>query len=120
MGKKTLVLGASPNENRYSYAAVIRLTLAEHPTIAVGLRPGKIGELPIQTGFPDEKNVDTLTLYVGADNQPSLYHYIFSLKPKRIIFNPGTENAELARMAKDRGIETVYGCTLVMLSLGTY
>lgn len=117
---KTLVLGASPNPARYSYAAVEKLTKSGHDTIAVGLRKGIIGHTEIQTGHPVISEVDTVTLYVGAKNQPPLYDYIFSLQPRRIIFNPGTENAELARLAKEKGIETVYACTLVMLTLSTY
>ena len=117
---KTLVLGASPNPARYSFAAVEKLTKAGHETIAVGLRKGTIGHTEIQTGQPMINDVDTVTLYVGADNQPPLYDYIFSLRPRRIIFNPGTENAELARLAKERGIDTAYACTLVMLTLGNY
>ncbi|MBK8503651.1 MAG: CoA-binding protein [Saprospiraceae bacterium] len=120
MGKKTLVLGASPNPHRYSFAAVERLVKAGHETIAVGLRKGNINGTSIQTGTPPLENIDTLTLYVGAENQSPLYSYILSLSPKRIIFNPGTENAELARKAKEHGIETVYACTLVMLSLDMY
>ena len=120
MGKKTLVLGASPNPSRYSYTAVERLQAAGHETIAIGLRKGKIGMIEIETGQPSKEDIDTITLYVGAQNQPPLYPYIFSLHPKRIIFNPGAENAELARMAKEKEIETVYGCTLVMLTLNTF
>jgi predicted CoA-binding protein len=71
-------------------------------------------------GKPEEEGVDTVTLYLGPDRQPEYYDYILSLKPKRIIFNPGTENPELVQLAKEQGIETVEGCTLVMLSIGAY
>lgn len=120
MGKKTLVLGASPNPARYSYAAITSLVQAGHQTVAVGLRKGAVAGIDIQIGQPQIDNVDTVTLYVGADRQPVLYDYIRSIKPKRIIFNPGTENAELAKIARENQIETVYACTLVMLSIGTY
>jgi len=120
MGKKTLVLGASPNPARYSYAAITSLVQAGHQTVAVGLRKGEVAGIEIQTGEPLIDNVDTVTLYVGADRQPALYDYIRSIKPKRIIFNPGTENAELAKIVRENQIETVYACTLVMLSIGTY
>lgn len=120
MGKKTLVLGASPNASRYSYAAVKRLSESGHDTIALGLRSGKIGEIEIVTGRPEINDLHTVSLYIGPDRQPALYQYLLSLNPRRIIFNPGTENAELARLAREKDIETVYGCTLVMLALGTY
>jgi len=120
MSKKTVVLGASPNPARYAYAAIERLVAAGHETVAVGRRNGQIAGLDIRTDYPVIKDVDTLTLYIGPDHQPGLYDYIFSLNPKRIIFNPGTENAELARKARENHIETVFGCTLVMLTIGTY
>ena len=121
MGIKTLVLGASPNPARYSYAAITSLVQAGHQTVAIGLRKGVVAGIEIKTSqvFPIH-DLDTITLYVGADRQPPLYDYIFELQPKRIIFNPGAENAQLARLAKEHGIETVYGCTLVMLSLDSY
>ena len=109
-----------PILDRYSFAAVDRLVAARHETVAVGLRKGRISGIEIQTGQVPVDDLDTVTLYVGADRQPPLYDYILSLQPKRIIFNPGTENAQLARLAREHGIETVYGCTLVMLSLDTY
>lgn len=118
--KKTLVLGATPNPERYAYLASIRLAQYGHEVVPVGIRAGEIEGLPIQLGQPGIEGVDTVTLYVGADRQPEYYDYIFLLKPKRIIFNPGTENAELRQLAAEKGIETVEGCTLVMLSLGSY
>lgn len=120
MSKKTLVLGASTNPGRYSYLAVNRLTSNNHAVVAVGKREGKIGPVEIQTGKPNEQEVDTVTLYLNPTNQQAYYDYILSLNPKRIIFNPGTENDELERMAKDKGIKTMEACTLVMLSTGQY
>ena len=118
--KKTVVLGATPNPERYAYLATLRLTQHGHEAVPVGLRAGKIGHLDILEGTPPVEDVDTVTLYVGPDRQPPLYDYIFSLQPQRIIFNPGTENPELAALARQKGIETVEGCTLVMLSIGQY
>lgn len=117
---KTVVIGASENTDRYSNRAVRSLVHHNEPVIAVGLRQGKIGEVEILTGFPKLEDVETVTLYVGPQNQPSWYDYILSLKPKRIIFNPGTENPELEKLCTEAGIETVEACTLVMLSVGTY
>lgn len=118
--KKTVVLGASPNEDRYSYKAVKMLTEAGHEVVALGIRKGKIGTIDIETQFEKHYSIDTITLYVGAQNQPQYYDYIIGLKPRRIIFNPGTENHELVEKAKEKGIETIEACTLVMLSLNNY
>jgi uncharacterized protein len=120
MKKKTVVLGASDNPSRYSYKAVQMLTQYQHPVVAVGLKEGSINNVPIHADYPQEKEVDTVTMYVGARNQAGYYDYILSLHPKRIIFNPGAENEELEQMAKQKGIEVVHGCTLVMLSIGHY
>jgi predicted CoA-binding protein len=118
--KKTVVLGASPNPARYSYLAVNRLTTHNHPVVAIGKRAGKIGPVEIQTDHEPIEQVDTVTLYLNPQNQREYYDYILSLKPRRIIFNPGTENDELEAQAKAAGIETVEGCTLVMLGIGNY
>lgn len=118
--KKTLVLGATPNPERYAYLATMRLAQYGHEVIPIGNRAGKIEGHKIIQGTPEVEGVDTVTLYLGPARQPAYYDYIFSLHPKRIIFNPGTENLEFVRLAEERGIETVEGCTLVMLSIGGY
>ena len=119
-GKKTVVLGASPNPARYSHAAVKRLTSHNHPVVAIGKKGGIIGGVEIQTAPMPVDAVDTVTLYLNPQNQREYYDYILNLQPSRIIFNPGTENSELAKQAEDAGIQTVEGCTLVMLGVGTY
>ena len=119
--KKTVVIGASPNEYRYSYRATSMLKGKGHEVIPLGKRKGEIGITEIITDWPEKvDDLDTVTLYVGPQNQPPIYDYILNLKPKRIIFNPGTENDELVKLAKQKGIETEYACTLVLLSLGSY
>jgi len=118
--KKTLVLGASDNPARYSFRAVHQLQQHGHEVVPVGIRKGQVAGLPIHTDRPAEAGVDTVTLYVGPQNQPAWYDYILDLNPKRIIFNPGTENAELEKLAQQRGIRTEEACTLVMLSVGNY
>ncbi|MBC7865403.1 MAG: CoA-binding protein [Bacteroidia bacterium] len=118
--KKTLVLGASENPQRYAYLAVEKLKAHGHPVIAVSLKAGNINGTEIHAGQKHFDGVDTVTLYVGTANQPSWYDYILSLNPKRIIFNPGTENAVFEKMANEKGIETTEACTLVMLSVGNY
>ena len=118
--KKTLVLGATPNPDRYAHRATLRLAQYGHEVVPVGIKEGKIGRFDILTGQPFIDDVDTVTLYVGTDRLEPYYDYILSLKPKRIIFNPGTENDELMELAEKQGIEIVEGCTLVMLSIGAY
>lgn len=118
--KKTLVLGASENPARVSYDAIRRLTSKGHEVVAVGLREANIFGVDIQKGQPQAEEIDTITLYLNPERQKEYYDYILGLKPKRIIFNPGTENFELVRLAKERGIETEFACTLVMLSVGQY
>lgn len=118
--KKTVVVGATDNPARYAYRAVHKLKQYGHEVVPVGIRRGEVAGLPIDTERQDVANVDTVTLYVGPQNQPGWYDYILNLKPKRIIFNPGTENPELEQKAAAQNIETLYHCTLVMLSVGEY
>lgn len=118
--KKTLVLGASPNPTRYAHAAVRQLKKYGHEVVAVGRRDGEIDGIVIEKGEPTLENVHTVTLYLNADNQKPYYDYILGLNPKRIIFNPGAENPELSRLAREKGIEVLPACTLVMLSVGNY
>lgn len=118
--KKTLVLGASGNPSRYSYLAINRLRSHDHPVVAIGLKQQKVFDVDVTNEKKPFENVDTVTLYLNPKNQQPYYDYILSLHPKRIIFNPGTENEELAGMAHEKGIETIEGCTLVMLSTGLY
>ena len=92
--KKTLVLGASSNPQRYSYLAVRRLRNAGHPVSAIGRMPATVGDVEIVTDRQMVKDVDTVTLYLNPANQKEYYDYILSLHPKRIIFNPGAENSE--------------------------
>lgn len=118
--KKTVVLGASPNPSRYSNIATNRLKKYGHEIVPVGIRKGEICGLDIQLGQPEIEGVNTITLYMNPVRQKPHYDYIFSLQPKRIIFNPGTENPELIKLAQAKGIETTIACTLVMLSVGNY
>lgn len=118
--KKTIVLGATPNPSRYAYLATKKLKAYGHEVIPLGIRKGEIEGIKIENSTPQYEGVDTVTLYLNADLQKQYYDYILSLKPKRIIFNPGAENFELARLAKEQGIETELACTLVMLSIGNY
>lgn len=118
--KKTLVLGATDNPDRYAYIAIKKLQKYNHEVVPVGIKEGEVGGLKILKGTPDVKDVDTVTLYVGTRNLHNYFDYIIGLKPKRIIFNPGTEHPVLEKLAEKNGIETIQGCTLVMLSMGSY
>lgn len=119
--KRTLILGASPNPDRYAYKATVKLKEHGHPVFPVGIKEGVIGESKILTNTPIINDINTVTLYVGPKNQPAYYDYILNqIKPKRIIFNPGTENPELEKLANEKGIETEEACTLVLLSIKNY
>ena len=120
MSKKTVVLGASLKPHRYSNLAINKLINHHHEVVAIGLREGIVAGVPIVKGQPDLENIDTITLYMNPRRQVVLYDYILGLNPKRIIFNPGTENMELVELAQAKGIETEMACTLVMLSVGNY
>lgn len=113
--KKTVVLGASPNPARYSFKAVRRLKNKGYNVIPVGFRPGVIDELLIKKGTPHIDNVHTISMYIGEQRQRDFYDYILSLEPTRVIFNPGTINLSLMEKLKQKGIEVVDDCMLVML-----
>lgn len=118
--KPTVVIGASSNTDRYSYKATDSLQKHQHTVYPIGIKSGKINDLDIIIDRPPLKNIDTVTLYVGPDNQKDWMDYIFSLNPKRIIFNPGTENSEFEKLAASKGIEATEACTLVLLSINQY
>jgi predicted CoA-binding protein len=120
MKKATLVLGASANPSRYSNLAINSLRRHNHPVVAIGKRSGIVGDTPVETAPREIEGLDTITLYLNPGNQRQYYDYIMKLKPRRIIFNPGTENDELAKMAQEKGIQPLEACTLVLLSTGQY
>ncbi len=118
--KKTLILGATNNPSRYAYLAAERLSKYGHQIINIGIKKGEVAGVPIETAADIYEDVDTITLYLGPQNQSDYYDYILNTKPKRIIFNPGTENSELENLAQQNGIQTDQACTLVLLSTGMY
>lgn len=118
--KKTLVLGASGNPSRYSNLAIRKLRSHEHPVIAVGRKPAVVEDVNVTNEKKPETDIDTVTVYLNPANQKEYYDYILSLHPRRIIFNPGTENEELASLAKENNIKPMEACTLVLLSTGQY
>ncbi len=120
LNKPTLILGASENPERYSYKATVKLKQHGHTVYPIGIKAGNIegSKIIIDRIYPAD--LHTVTLYLNPKNQSGWYAYILSLKPKRIVFNPGTENEELLKLATQQGIECVEACTLVMLSIGNY
>ena len=118
--KRTLVLGASENPARYSNLAIKKLMAQGHPVTAIGKKKGMVGNTEIITGQAPLEDIDTVTLYLNPAHQAAYYNYIFSLHPRRIIFNPGAENEELAQLARQKGILPQEACTLVLLSTGQY
>jgi predicted CoA-binding protein len=118
--KKTLVLGASDNPERYSNMAISRLRGKGHSVVAIGHRLTRAGDVDIETEKKPFADVDTVTLYLNPVRQKEYYDYILSLHPNRIIFNPGAENPELATLARANGIQPLAACTLVLLSTGQY
>lgn len=120
MNKKTLVLGASLNPSKYSNFAIQKLVNNTIETVAFGLKPGKVSGVTINTKMLSFENLHTVTLYLNPKNQEAYYNYIISLKPKRVIFNPGTENPELYTILKKNNIAFEIACTLVLLSTNQY
>lgn len=118
--KKTLVLGASDNPSRYSYLAVQRLRNHGHPVVAIGRKSSIVADVNIGTEKNPYTDIDTVTLYLNPQHQQEYYDYIISLHPRRIIFNPGTENEELEQLAEKNNIKTIEACTLVLLSTNQY
>ncbi len=119
---KTVILGASTNPARYSFMAAERLMEYGHEVVPVGLKKGSIFDMPILDFRlqPLVADVDTITIYIGPKNQALLFEYIPRLRPRRVIFNPGAENPALERVLREKGIETLDACTLVMLRTEQY
>lgn len=118
--KKTVVLGASDNPERYSYLALNRLREHGHPVVAIGSHMAVVAGVDIETQMKEMNDVDTVTMYLNPKNQKGYYQEILSMKPKRIIFNPGAENEELEALASQNGIEVMEACTLVLLGTGQF
>jgi uncharacterized protein len=118
--KRTLVIGASIKPERYSNKAIKLLMEYGHEVVALAKREGSVHGIPIETIFPINENIHTVTLYIGPAHQPEYYDLLLSLNPQRVIFNPGTENNDFKEKLDKAGIETVEDCTLVMLRYGYY
>jgi predicted CoA-binding protein len=120
MNKKTLVIGASTKPERYSNMAIRKLINYNHETVAFGMREGEEAGVVIDTELKQYKNIDTVTLYLNPKRQDQYYNYIIDLNPKRVIFNPGTENPKFYSLLKDNNIDFEVACTLVLLSTNQY
>ena len=120
--KKTVIIGASNNPSRYSFMAAGMLSDYNHEFVPVGIKKGDVYGKNILniSARPAIADVDTVTLYMGPVHQPAYYEYILSLKPKRVIFNPGTENPEFEELIEQSGAEVLEACTLVLLRSGQY
>lgn len=117
---KTVVLGAAENPDRYSCKAVKALLRNDYEVVPVGFRAGLIKDIEILTGKPHVEDVDTILIYMGARKQTDFYEYILNLKPRRVVFNPGAENPELQDILKEKGIEVVKDCALIMINTDHY
>ncbi len=120
VNSKTLVVGASENPARYSHLAIHALRKKGHDVVALAKRQGIVADVSFQTEFPVNQFIHTVTLYVGPQRQREYFDSLLKLKPKRVIFNPGTQNSELKEILEDNDIETLEACTLVLLGTGQY
>lgn len=118
--KRTLIIGASNNPTRYAFKAATMLKARGHEIVNVGIKKGEVAGVEIEPQGEVKEDIHTITLYIGPALQPGYYDYIVKTQPKRVIFNPGTENDELELLLKEQGIEPVEACTLVLLATGQY
>jgi predicted CoA-binding protein len=118
--KKTLIIGASTNPDRYAYKAAHMLKRFNHDIVNVGIKTGRVADVPIEKPSHIYNDIDTVTLYIGVPQQKEYFDYVLKTKPKRVIFNPGTENPEFEQYLNKNGIETTEACTLVLLSTGQF
>lgn len=118
--KKSLVLGASTKPERYAYKCIVMLRRRDFETVAVGRREGTVEDVEITTEKADFKNIHTVNIYLSAKNLKEYEHYILQLKPKRVLFPPGTENPEFEKCLDAENISHERACPLVMLSTGSY
>ena len=118
--KKTLVLGASTKPERYAFKAVTMLVEKGHSVIAIGQNAGEVAGIKLQTKAIPLKNIDTVTLYLNAVRQREYYNYIIETQPKRVIFNPGTENPAFYQLLQSNNIKVEVACTLVLLATNQY
>jgi predicted CoA-binding protein len=117
---KVLVIGASNNPDRYAYKAIEMLLNYNHQPIPFSKKKAEVCGLVIENEWKSWEDVHTITLYINPELQKAYYQDIIALKPKRVIFNPGTENHEFEMLLSENEIEAIEACTLVMLSTGQF
>lgn len=115
-----MIIGATPDPSRYAYKAAHMLTHYGHPIVNIGIKKGQVAGVAIEKAVAPMLAIDTVTLYIGVAIQPQYYDYIIQTRPRRVIFNPGTENPAFEHLLQENGIEPLYACTLVLLSTGQY
>jgi predicted CoA-binding protein len=118
--KKTVVLGASTMPDKYAFKAITMLVEKGHSVLAIGQNAGEVAGVKIRTKAIPLSNIDTITLYLNPARQRDYYNYIVEAKPKRVIFNPGTENPELYQLLELNNIKVEVACTLVLLAINRY
>lgn len=118
--KNTLVFGASLKPNRYSNLAILRLREEGQSTFAFGLKSGLVGDVQIKTNLDELPNIDVVTLYLNPERQSQYYEDIVDLNPRKVIFNPGTENPQFYEILQENDIKVEVACTLVLLATGQY
>ncbi len=118
--EKTLIIGATTNPDRYSNLVIHRLRAKGYPVLAIGNKSGSVAGVEILNEKIPMKNVHTVSLYLNAQKQPEYYDYIVSLKPKRVIFNPGTENPEFSSILLENDIEVDEACSMILLASNQY
>lgn len=118
--KKTLLLGASLNPDKYAFKAITMLAEKGHTVLAIGQHTGEVAGVKVYTKAIPLSKIHTVTLYLNAANQRPYYNYIIQAKPKRVIFNPGTENPELVQLLGLNKIKAEVACTLVLLSTNQF
>ncbi len=119
--KRTVVLGASPKSERISNQAVADLKAAGHEVLPINPVAETIHGLPVTASLSGVSGaVDTLTMYVNAARSSAMQEEILALKPRRVIFNPGSENPELEGLLEQAGVEVENACTLILLRTGQY
>jgi predicted CoA-binding protein len=118
--KKTLVLGASDNPERYSYQAIVLLRRFGHPVFGIGKKKCQVADVGIEEHPATYTAIDTVTIYLNPIHQRPYYDLIVNTHPARVIFNPGTENPELEELLEKNKIPYLEACTLVMLQTHQY
>ncbi|SEA82498.1 CoA-binding protein [Pedobacter hartonius] len=118
--KHTLIIGATPNPARYAYRAAQMLKSKGHSIVNVGIKNGEVAGVAIEKPGEIHDDIDTVTMYIGPALQSDYFDYLLKTKPRRVVFNPGTENDKLEKFLNENGIETLNACTLVLLATGQY